>query len=152
MSSMQEKINEDLKSAMKSKDELKLSTLRLIKSDILYELTKTGASTLSDEQVLKILKANATKRKETAEEYRKANRIDLAQKEESEEKVILSYLPPSLGEEEIKKVIESVIAQMQPKGPGDSGKVIGKVMQELKGKNADGSVVANLVKSLLPKA
>jgi uncharacterized protein len=150
--SLQDKINEDLKSALKSKEEPKLSTLRLLKSDIQYELTKTGASTLNDDQVINLIKANSKKRRETAIEYRKANREDLALKEESEDAVLSSYLPATMPESEVKEVIARVIKELAPKSPAESGKVIGKVMQELKWKNADGSLVSSLVKSMMSEA
>lgn len=147
--SLQEKIYDDLKKALIAKDETKLSTLRLLKSDIQYELTKTGATSISDEQIQNLIKSNQKKRKEASLEYRKANRIDLAEKEEAEEKILADYLPASMPESEIKLVIEKIIIELNAKSPSDSGKVIGKAMQELKGKNAEGSVVSNLVKSLL---
>lgn len=147
--SLQEKINEDLKSALKQKQEPKLSTLRMVKSDIQYELTKTGASTLTDEQVMNILKVNVKKRKETAVEYRNAKRVDLAEKEEQEAEIISTYLPASVSESEIRTCIEKAIEELKPKGPSDMGKVMGKVMQEFKGKNIDGSLVSSLVKSML---
>lgn len=147
--SLQEKIYEELKTALKEKDELKLSTLRLLKSDIQYDLTKTGASTISDEKVMQIVKSNISKRKETSIEYRKANRVDLAEKEEKEAKILEVFLPPSASESELKEIIQRVIVEMKPKGPQEAGKVIGKVMFELKGKNVDGSLVAELVKSSL---
>ncbi|MBP9886385.1 MAG: GatB/YqeY domain-containing protein [Leptospiraceae bacterium] len=150
--SLQEKINEDLKSALKSKEEPKLSTLRLLKSDIQYELTKTGASTLNDEQVINLIKANSKKRRETAVEYRKANREDLALKEDSEDAILASYLPASMPESEVREVISRIIKELAPKSPAEAGKVIGKVMQELKGKNADGSLVSSLVKSMMSEA
>ena len=150
--SLQEKINQDLKSALKSKEEPKLSTLRLLKSDIQYELTKTGASTLNDEQVINLIKANSKKRRETAVEYRKANREDLALKEDSEDAILASYLPASMPESEVREVISRIIKELAPKSPAEAGKVIGKVMQELKGKNADGSLVSSLVKSMMSEA
>ncbi|MBE7411091.1 MAG: GatB/YqeY domain-containing protein [Leptospiraceae bacterium] len=149
--SLQDKINQDLKDAMKAKEELKLATLRLIKADIQYELTRTGSSSLNDEQVMGILKSNSKKRKETAEEYRKAKRDDLAQKEEDENQIIISYLPPDLSEEEIRKVASVVIQEFIPVGPQDTGKIMGRVMQELKGKNANGALVSSVVKSMLSK-
>ena len=79
--SLQTKINEDLKIALKAKNEPLLSTLRMLKSDIQYELTKTGASSLSDEQVISILKKNSKQRLESSKEYQKAGREDLAKKE-----------------------------------------------------------------------
>ncbi|MBK8395376.1 MAG: GatB/YqeY domain-containing protein [Leptospiraceae bacterium] len=150
--SLQQKINDDLKSALKSKEEPKLSTLRLLKSDIQYELTKTGASTLNDDQVIGLIRSNSKKRKETALEYRKANREDLALKEDSEDAVLTSYLPASMPEAEVREVVSRVIKEIAPKSAAEAGKVIGKVMQELKGKNADGSLVSSLVKSMMPEA
>ncbi len=150
--SLQSQINEDLKSALKTKEEPKLSTLRLLKSDIQYELTKTGVSTLSDEQVITIIRANSKKRKESASEYKKANRDDLAQKEEAEDAILTSYLPANMPEAELREVISRIIKELAPKSPAEAGKVIGKVMQEVKGKNADGSLVSSLVKSMMSEA
>jgi uncharacterized protein YqeY len=150
--SLQSQINEDLKSALKTKEEPKLSTLRLLKSDIQYELTKTGVSTLSDDQVITIIRANSKKRKESASEYKKANRQDLAEKEEAEDAILTSYLPANMPEAELREVISRVIKELAPKSPAEAGKVIGKVMQEVKGKNADGSLVSSLVKSMMSEA
>ncbi len=150
--SLQTQINEDLKSALKSKEEPKLSTLRLLKSDIQYELTKTGVSTLNDDQVIALIRANSKKRRESASEYRKANREDLAIKEEAEDAILTSYLPANMPESELREVVARVIKELAPKSPAEAGKVIGKVMQEVKGKNADGSLVSSLVKSLMSEA
>jgi len=92
--SLQEKLNDDLKRSMKEKLEPGLSTLRMIKSDIQYELTKTGGSSISDEAVLQIIKKNIAKRRDTALEYRKASRIDLAEKEEQEANFFTGLSPP----------------------------------------------------------
>jgi uncharacterized protein YqeY len=147
--SLQLQINEELKAALKEKKEPDLSTLRMLKADIQYELTKTGNSTIPDDLVLTIIKKNLSKRKESASEYRKANRIDLAEKEEVEAKFLEKFIPPSLPEEEIRKVILKAVESMGAKSPSDAGKVIGKVMGELKGKNVEGSLVSRLVKSIL---
>ncbi|NBU96610.1 MAG: GatB/YqeY domain-containing protein [Spirochaetia bacterium] len=147
--SLQEKINEDLKRFMKEKAEPALSTLRMLKSDIQYELTKTGSSAIPDEQIIQIIKRNISKRKDTAHEYHKANRIDLAVKEEQEASFLQEYLPPSIPESEIESVVIRVITEMGAKSPSDAGKVMGKVMGEFKGKNVDGSLVSSLVKKNL---
>lgn len=147
--SLQEKLNEDLKKFMKEKKEPALSTLRMLKSDIQYELTKTGSSSIPDDQVLQIIKKNISKRKDTALEYRKANRNDLAEKEEVEANFLQDYLPPSLPLEEVERIILSVINQMGAKSPSEMGKVMGRVMAELKGKNVEGSLVSELVKKNL---
>ncbi|MCX7998499.1 MAG: GatB/YqeY domain-containing protein [Leptospiraceae bacterium] len=147
--SLQVKINEDLKQAMKNKKEPDLSTLRMLKSDLQYELTKTGASTLDDNTVLQIIKKNISKRKDTAEEYRKAGRNDLAEKEESEAKFLESYLPPSVPEAEIQVLADKIIAELGAKSASDVGKVMGRIMAELKGKNVEGALVSKIVKSKL---
>jgi uncharacterized protein len=147
--SLQKTINEDLKQSIKSKDEKKLSTLRMIKSDIQYELTKTGDSDLSDEKVIAILKKNAKSRHETAEEYKKADRLDLAQKELEEEQIILQYLPKGPSSTEIEAFVRSLVAETPPKSLSDVGRYTGKVMQNFKGQNVDGSEISNLVKSVI---
>jgi uncharacterized protein len=147
--SLQIQINEDLKSAMKEKREPDLATLRMLKADIQYELTKTGNAVLGDDQILQIIKKNIAKRKDTALEYRKASRMDLAEKEEKEAAFLETYMPPSLPETEILAVVEKVLAEMGKVPPSESGRVMGKVMAELKGKNVEGSVVSNIVKTKL---
>ena len=144
MPTIQEKIYQDLKEALKSKKEPELSTLRLIKSEIQYELTKTGAQEILDANLIQLLKKNISQRKESAFEYKKASRLDLAEKEEAEAKVILQYLPAEISMEEI----EAIIA-VSAKGLSDSGKVMGKVMLKFKGKNIDGSKVSEAVKRVL---
>ncbi|MCZ8342015.1 MAG: GatB/YqeY domain-containing protein [Leptospira sp.] len=146
---LQETINTDLKVALKSKDEAVLGTLRLIKADIQYELTKTGASELADPAVMQILKVNFKRRKETALEYDKAGRADLAEKERSEAAVIARYIPKEISDEEIAKAVNQAIAELGASSPSDTGKVMGKVMGMFKGQNIDGSKVSFLVKQAL---
>jgi uncharacterized protein YqeY len=147
--SLQEKINEDLKRSMKERLEPALSTLRMLKSDIQYELTKTGSSTIPDDHVLQIIKKNISKRRDTSQEYNKANRQDLAEKEDKEADFLQSFLPPSVPETELQEIITRVISEMGAKSPSEIGKVMGRVMLELKGKNVEGSVVSALVKKNL---
>jgi uncharacterized protein len=150
--SLQELLYEEQKKAFKEKKEPDLSTLRLLKSEIQYELTKTGSSILQDEQILQIIKKNIVRRKDTAIEYRKANRIDLAEKEESEANFLEKFLPPSLKEEELIVIIQETITQLGATGQSDVGKVMGKVMASIKGKNVDGNLVSSLVKKLLSES
>lgn len=146
---LQETINSDLKTALKSRDEAVLGTLRLIKADIQYELTKTGASELTDPAVMQILKTNFKKRKDTAVEYDKANRNDLAEKERSEAEIILRYIPKEISEDEISSAVLQAVKELNASGPGDTGKVMGKVMGIFKGQNIDGSKVSSIVKQTL---
>jgi len=147
--SLQEKLNNDLKHSLKEKSEPAFSTLRMLKSNIQFELTKSGASMLGDEQVLQIIKKNIISRKDTASEYKKANRIDLAEKEELEASFLEGYLPPRLPTEEIEGVIHTVIRELGTPSLADLGKVMGRVMAEFKGKNVEGSLVSTLVKQKL---
>jgi uncharacterized protein len=147
--SLQEKINEDLKHSLKERIEPALSTLRMLKSDIQYELTKTGLSSISDEQVMLIVKRNISKRRDTAQEYKKANRLDLAEREENEANFLQDFLPPSLPESELIPIIQHILSELGANSPSDMGKVMGRVMAELKGKNAEGSLVSSLVKKFL---
>ncbi|TGN18432.1 GatB/YqeY domain-containing protein [Leptospira idonii] len=146
---LQETINADLKLALKAKEEPLLGTLRLLKADIQYELTKTGAAELSDPAVMQILKTNFKKRKDTAVEYDKANRKDLADKERLEADVIARYIPAEISDEEIQKAVEVAIQELGAAGPSDMGKVMGKVMAVFKGQNIDGSKVSHHVKQAL---
>ncbi|MCP5500834.1 MAG: GatB/YqeY domain-containing protein [Leptospiraceae bacterium] len=149
--SLQAKINEDLKAAIKRKDQNTLPVLRMLKSDIQYELAKTGASSLDDEKVLSIIKKAMKQREESAGEYERAGREDLKQREEHEAEILSSYLPPPLSREEILELIAKLIKENPPTKAADSGKYVGKAMQELKGKNIDGALVALLVKEEIQK-
>lgn len=147
--SLQLKINADLKEAMKAKQEPLLSTLRLLKADIQYELTKNGAQDLSDEQVIVLIKRGYAKRTDAIQMYEKANRADLADKEKAEADVLKSYLPPDVPEEKIQAAVDKIVQELNASGAKDIGKVMGKVMAEFKGLNIDGSKVSAIVKSKL---
>lgn len=134
---------------MKAKDEFVLNTLRYLKSEIQYELTKTGAKELPDVQMIQILKKSISQRLESANDYRKAGRTDLAEKEEKEKSIIEKYLPEEVSEEEIQSNVQEAIQSISPKGIQDKGKVMGFVMSKLKGKNVDGSKVSQIVERTL---
>jgi len=159
---LKDDLNEDLVQALKSKDELKTGTLRLILSALhnleIEKRGKTGPRAggasrdvpLTDEDVLDVLKREARKRKEAMELYRKGNRADLAGREEAELKIIGSYLPPEMSEEEVRKVVGEVVGRVKPGGPTDFGRTMGEAMRVLKGK-ADAGLVFKLVKEFLEK-
>ncbi len=149
MSSLQETIQKDLVAAMKSKEALKLSVLRMLKSELQYELTKTGAKELSDGDVEAIIKRGIKKRKESAEQFRKGGRDEMAANEEAEIEILNTYLPAQLGADDIQKVLDQVVASMGNVGPSDTGKVMGAVMGKLKGQNVDGALVKELVSKRL---
>jgi len=142
-------IESNLKDAMKSKNELLSSTLRMMKSDILYEKTK-NTQELTDEKIIEVLTRSAKRRKEAIAEYEKAGRDDLARKEKQELEIIMQYLPQQMSADEIAAHVDAVIASMGTITNKDIGKVMGQVMKDLKGK-ADGQVVKQIVAQKLEK-
>ncbi len=146
--SLKEKINEDLKNAMKSGDKLRLETVRSIRALILeFEKSGTGKE-LNPEEEIKMLTTAAKKRKDSIEQYRNAGREDLATKEESELKIIQEYLPKQLTEDEIVEAIKLIAGSIGASSKEDFPKLMPQVMKELKGK-ADGKIVkANVEKFL----
>lgn len=149
MPSIQDTIYNDLRIALKEKKEPELSTLRLLKTEIQYELTKSGSSEISDVAMIPILKKNISQRQDSSQEYKKAGRDDLSEKELLESEIILKYLPKEVSQEEIDSVVDEAIQQLKPRGPQDTGKVMGKAMLAFKGKNIDGAKVSETVKKSL---
>ena len=149
--SLKSRVESDIKDAMRAKDQDKLRALRAIKSMILLEET-SGSSTgdLSEDDELKLLTKAAKQRRESAEIFHAQGREDLAAKEEAELAFIEEFLPRQLTEDEIKAKLETIIAQVGASSPADMGKVMGVATKELAGQ-ADGKVVAGLVRSLLAK-
>lgn len=145
-----EKLINDMKEAMKSKDKETLSTIRLLKSAIdLYKINnKMDRSTVSDEVVIEIAAKQVKTHKESIIEFRNAGREDLAKKLEDEIKIIKNYLPEQLSEEEIEKVINDIFEKVKPTGKSDMGKIMKEVNTLLKGK-ADMKTVSEIVMSKL---
>lgn len=141
--SLLERIEGDLHDAIKSKDEITLRTLRMLKSDVMYEKTK-GEGDLSEDKVLEIVTRASKKRKEAIGEFEKAGRNDLAEREKEELAVIETYLPAQLSEEETSAIIDRMIGEMGEVSKKDFGKIMGPVMKELKGK-VDGGIVKRLL-------
>jgi hypothetical protein len=147
--SLEERINQDIKSAMMAKDKITLEALRAIKSAILLAKTeKGGAETLTPETELKLLQKQVKQRKESAEIYTQQNRPELAEKELLEAKAIEVYLPKMLSDEELKVEIKKIIETVGAKGPSEMGKVMGIASKTLAGK-ADGKAIAEIVKAVL---
>lgn len=143
-----DRINQDMKAAMKGGEKLRLETLRTIRAQII-ELSKRGSDkpiTADDE--LNVLMAAMKKRKEAIELYEKAGRTELAGQEQEELKIISAYLPAPMTEEEAGNTIDSIIRSTGAASPKDFGKVMPLAMKELKGK-IDGKIVQELVKSKL---
>lgn len=145
---LNERITDDMKSAMRSGEKLKLDTLRLIRAQLI-ELSKRGeAKEITPEDELAVLMSAVKKRKEAIELYRQGKREDLAQQEEKELEIINSYLPKQATREEAEQIIARLVAQTGAATAKDFGKVMPLAMKELKGR-FDGKVVQELVKAKL---
>lgn len=145
---LKEKINEDMKAAMKSGDKLRLETIRSIRALIL-EFEKSGANKeLTPEIEIQMLTTAVKKRKESIEQYRNAGRNDLAEKEESELNILLQYLPKQLNEQEIEEVVRKIAIDIGAVSKADFSKLMPASIKELKGK-ADGKVVKSIVEKIL---
>ncbi len=142
-----DKIQSDLREAQLSRDETRVSTLRLLLSEIKNQEIAVG-TVLSDEDVILLIRKEAKKRKEASTGFRSGGREDSALKEEAELKVLESYLPAQLPNEELTKIVEEVINEMGASSMADMGKVIGAVMGKVKGQ-ADGGTVSSIVKEKL---
>ena len=142
-------LTEELKTAMRAKDVLKLEALRAIKSAILLAQTSSGAGAdLSEDEEIKLLQKLVKQRKDSAAIFKEQNREDLAAPEEAQAAVIAQFLPEQMSEAEVEKVIKGVIASSGADGMKDMGKVMGMASKQLAGK-ADGKTISNIVKSKL---
>ncbi len=142
-----EKIDEDLKGALKNKDEVTLSTLRLLKA-VFKNKEIEQREELKEEQVLDIILKEIKKRKESFRIYKDAGREELADKEKRELEILQKYAPQEMPEEELDRVIKEEISVLEDPGLKDIGKVMSKVMPKVKGR-VDGSVVSKKVAELL---
>ncbi len=147
--SLLEKIEQDFQVALKQKNQAVTSTLRLLKA-ALTNKEKEGKK-LTEEIALAVLKSQIKQRKDSITEYQKAERNDLAAKEEEELKILEDYLPEQLSEERIKEIIDKVVTQLAEEEQNNFGKVMGAVMKEIAGQ-AEGSLVTKLVKDKLSAA
>ena len=147
--SLQTKVMEALKEAMKAKDTVALESLRAIKSAILLARTEAGASEeLSEADELKLLQKLVKQRKDSAALYTQQGRNDLAEPELAQMAVIEKFLPAQLSEAEVEEALKGIIAQVGATSPKDMGKVMGAATKQLAGK-ADGKLISDIVKKLL---
>ncbi|MEW6374628.1 MAG: GatB/YqeY domain-containing protein [Thermodesulfobacteriota bacterium] len=145
--SLEEKLVDEMKQAMKSNDKLRLSTIRLIRSAVKnkeIELRKD----LDDEGIFKVIRGMVRKSEESIEQFKAGGRMDLVEREQKEIETLKSFLPQPLSQEEIFKIIDQSIAETQASSLKDLGKVMKSVMPKLEGK-ADGKAINQLVKERL---
>ncbi len=144
-----EKIDQDLIKAQKEKNEIIVSVLRMLKSNIKNKEIEKKEE-LKEEDVMDIISKEAKKRKESAQAYKDGGREELAEKEQGEYNILSNYLPEQIGEDDIRKIIKEAIEKIGASAPSDMGKVMGEIMPKVKGK-ADGSLVSKIVKEELNK-
>ncbi|GGH68230.1 hypothetical protein GCM10010978_01000 [Compostibacillus humi] len=142
--SLMERLNEDMKQAMKNKDKETLSVIRMLKAAIQNEMIKLGKDTLSEEEELTILSRELKQRNDSLHEFKAAKRDDLIQKVEKEITIVKNYMPEPLSEEELAEFVKQAIEQVNATSKKDIGKVMGILMPKVKGK-ADGSVIKDMV-------
>ena len=158
-----EKIKEEIKKAMQDKEELKLSVLRMVSSYIFNKekdkrakLSKAGEeegkldelSKLTEEEALEVVSSEVKKRKDSIEQYEKGGRPELAENEKKELVILMEYMPEQMGEDEIRKIVKEKIEELGIGGPQETGKLMGAIMPQFKGK-ADGNMVGKIVQEEL---
>ncbi len=144
---IQNRLSEDLKTAMKAKEKIKVETIRMVRAQLKdFQIAKRDELTQEDE--ISVLTNAAKKRKEALELYEKSDRQDLIEQEKQELEIISAYLPAQLSKEEVEKVVLKVMEEVGASSPQDLGKVMGATMKDLKGK-ADGKMVQEIVREKL---
>lgn len=141
-------INEQIKTAMKAGDKVRLETLRSIRAGIL-EFEKSGIDrAMTDDDAFKIINSAAKKRKDAIEQFDAAGRMEAAAKEREELAIIMEFLPAQMSEDEVRAAVAGIIAELGASSPSDFGKVMGMAVKTLKGK-ADGSLIQSITKQHL---
>ncbi len=143
-----EQINSDITQAMKAKEQLRLDTLRMVKTALKNRQIDLGHP-LDDAEAMKILNTLVKQRREAAEQFLKGSRTELADKELMEVKIIEQYLPAAASQEEIARVIQTTISELGASSAKDMGAVMKTVMAKLAGQAVDGKVVSAMVKQQL---
>lgn len=143
-----EQIGADLTSAMKARDGARLSALRMLKAAVMNKGVEKGRD-LNDAETLQVVASLVKQRRDSIEQFAKAGRTDLVEKETGEIAVLEQYLPPAVSQEEIDAAVADAIAETGATTPKDMGKVMKAVMPKLAGKNADGKAVNEAVRRKL---
>lgn len=145
---LKETLSNDMKDAMRQRDTVKRDTIRLLLSAIGYEEKAKRTDALADDDVTQVLSKQAQQRRDSIDAYQKGNRPDLVAKEEAELAIVVQYLPQPLNADEIEAIVQSAIAELNATGPQDMGKVMGRVMPQVRAR-ADGKQVSALVNQTL---
>jgi len=149
MQNLLEQINEDLKTAMRAKDEAALGALRMLSAALKNKRIAMGReAVLTDENIIDVIKSENRKRKDSADAYRQGNRQDLVMREEAEIELFKKYLPAEMSVEALEKIAADTLAELGLSGAGNFGRAMGEVMKRVKGQ-ADGNAVSAAVKKIL---
>ena len=143
-----DQLNQDMKEAMRSKDKLRLSVIRMVKGSIQNEAIKLKKDQLTDDEALTVLSREVKQRKDSLQEFEKVGRQDLADKLQEELKILATYMPEQLSEDALKQIISQVITEIGATSKKEMGKVMGLVLPKVKGK-ADGGLVNKIVQQML---
>ena len=144
---MENQIDNDLKLALKSGDKFTLSVLRMLKSEIINESRKGSIHTLTDDEVLKVIKKGVKTRKDSIVEYKKYGKLDTANELAKEVDILNKYLPQEMSEEEIIKIVNEVFEELKPSSMKDMGNLMKVISSKIT--NADMSLVSKIVKDKL---
>ncbi|MDP2275624.1 MAG: GatB/YqeY domain-containing protein [Archangium sp.] len=150
MATLRERLDADLKDAMRAKDEMKLTTIRAIKSAVKYKEVEAANKVLDEPAIIQVIVTQVKQRRDAAAEYKAANRADLAEKEEKEIAILQNYLPTQLSAEQLTAEIAKAIAEAGAKSVKDLGNVMKIVTPRLKGQ-AEGKAISDEVKAQLGK-
>ena len=145
---LKDRLDEDLKSAIRAQDALRRNVLRSLRSEVHNEEIAQQKPLEDDDAIIGVISRQVRQRRESISEFRKGRRDDLVQREESELAVLLEYLPQQLTPEEIADMVRDAVSEVGARGPGDKGRVMGKLMPMVRGR-ADGSVVNEVVTGIL---
>ncbi|KAB7708727.1 GatB/YqeY domain-containing protein [Bacillus aerolatus] len=146
--SLLERLNDDIKQAMKNKEKDKLTVIRMLKASLQNEAIKAGSKGLSEDDELAVLSREVKQRKDSLHEFEKAGRADLVSKIQTELTYVNIYMPEQLSEEELEAIVQETIAEVNASSKADIGKVMGALMPKVKGR-ADGGLVNKLVQQKL---
>ncbi len=144
---LREQLEEDIRQAMRDRDRVRLEALRFLKSAV-QAAEKTGGESLDDEGMIQVITKQANDRRESIRMFEQGNRTDLVAKESAELAILEEYLPPQLGQEELAQLVRDAIAETGAVSPRDKGRVMGRLMPQVRGK-ADGGVVNMMVTEIL---
>ncbi|MFN0061440.1 MAG: GatB/YqeY domain-containing protein [Myxococcaceae bacterium] len=150
MATLKERLDAELKDAMRSKNELTLSVLRMLKSAVKYKEVEPGAKALDDGGVLQVIAGLIKQRRDSVEQFRAGGRAELAEKEEKEIQILQNYLPPQLSADDLAREVATAVTASGAKGPKDMGAVMKALMPKVQGK-AEGKAISDAVKAALAK-